>query len=111
MTDSAKQSVSKQEKKSGLRRRFAPRNDVTDLGCRAAPQLVVILRKSGGSSTPRPFDSSLAPRNIGSPAGACHRAARRADPAAGDDGRMHGWQTSAVSRRDAPESCIYLSPP
>jgi hypothetical protein len=33
--------------------RFAPRNDVTDLGCHAAPTRDVILRESGVSSTPQ----------------------------------------------------------
>src|SRR5450759_2503409 len=49
--------------------RFAPSNEVTELGCRAAPQRVVILRhrvspsaspmtgSSGVSSTPRLLDS------------------------------------------------------
>jgi hypothetical protein len=86
---------------------------------------------------------SLAPRNTGSPAGACHRAARRADPVAGDDSwgcgafetviaseakqstmpqrekesmdcfaalAMTTRRAFAISRRDAPEVCIYLRP-
>jgi hypothetical protein len=55
---------------------------------------------------------SLALRNTGSPAGACHRAALRADPLAGDDGldsifkqqRVYG-HSFAISPRISREFC------
>jgi hypothetical protein len=52
MTGSAKQSMAATKRKNGLLR--SARNDVTDLGCRAASQRVVMLR--GVSSTQRLLD-------------------------------------------------------
>src|SRR5712671_4071220 len=50
--------------------------------------------------------NALTSRNTGSPAGACHRAARSADPVAGDDG-LRVWRcdrmiTSLRAKRSNP---------
>jgi hypothetical protein len=49
---------------------------------------IVTPRESGVSSTPWLLGRNAGLWNTGSPAGACHRAARCADPVAGDD---HVW--------------------
>src|SRR3982074_418395 len=66
----------------------------------ANPQMVVIPAKAGIQYAAASQSEYRRLWDTGSPAGACHRAALRADPVAGDDKRGLHHRLDARQRRD-----------